>query len=353
MKRCAFTLVELLVASALVLFIMVIMSMAFVAGLDSFRELKAIGDLEEKLRVATTQIRKDLSADHFEGKRRLSDPNFWTQPVREGFFQLIQRTGSQDEGADIAGVHSYRATTHILHMAVKLRGNQQEKFFTSAVPAGSPLMSVPTNFFNQPADGRFQDPSNTSYNTPWAEVMYFLVATGTNAGSTPLFSLYRSQLLVVPDNRGLNWPATPVAGVLPIPSTMASQYAGFSCEPQTVNGSPILYFNNPNDLAKVPPSANAFLRGMNTPDATRASVLMTDVLSFDVRVLKYQLNPPVGTPNLAMDFSDLQSSGGEMFDTAAPTAPTTAYVIKALEITCRVWDAKGERARQVTIIQDM
>src|SRR5439155_10425507 len=44
-KRQGFTLVEMLVAMALTIFIMVIMSEAFVAGLETFRQLKAIGDM--------------------------------------------------------------------------------------------------------------------------------------------------------------------------------------------------------------------------------------------------------------------------------------------------------------------
>ena len=39
-RRSAFTLVEMLVATALVMFIMLILSEAFVAGLEAFRTLK-------------------------------------------------------------------------------------------------------------------------------------------------------------------------------------------------------------------------------------------------------------------------------------------------------------------------
>src|SRR5437899_3260350 len=73
--RPGFTLVEMLVATALVMFIMLILSEAFVAGLEAFRTLKGIGDMEERLRAATLVIRTDLQADHFEPGRRLSDPN--------------------------------------------------------------------------------------------------------------------------------------------------------------------------------------------------------------------------------------------------------------------------------------
>src|SRR5579871_2252639 len=201
----------MLVAMALILFIMVILSEAFVAGLESFRQLKALGDMEERLRAAATEIRRDLNADHFEGKRRLSDPYFWNTPPREGFFQIIQVSPSIKEGTDDTMNPAYRAVDHRLHFSVKLRGNQQDKFFNTVLPPNSPLNSVGTVFFNQPADGRFQDISanNNVYSSPWAEVAYFLVPdpAGATAGtSTELFSLYRAQLLVVPDNRLLNWP---------------------------------------------------------------------------------------------------------------------------------------------------
>src|SRR5439155_8024551 len=55
---------------------------------------KAVGDLNSSLRVTTNMLRADLSADHFEGKRRLSDSKFWTTlyngPAAQGYFYLEQ-----------------------------------------------------------------------------------------------------------------------------------------------------------------------------------------------------------------------------------------------------------------------
>ena len=45
-RRQGFTIVELLVAMALIVLIMSIISEAFVEGLGTFRELKGIGDLQ-------------------------------------------------------------------------------------------------------------------------------------------------------------------------------------------------------------------------------------------------------------------------------------------------------------------
>ena len=58
--RQAFTLIEVLVAMALTMFIMMILSQAFVAGLDTFSGLKAIGDLNADLRTASTLLKSDL-----------------------------------------------------------------------------------------------------------------------------------------------------------------------------------------------------------------------------------------------------------------------------------------------------
>jgi type II secretory pathway pseudopilin PulG len=60
--RFGFTLVELLVAMALTLFIMVILSQAFIAGAQTFADLKAVGDMNNRLRVATATMRADLAA---------------------------------------------------------------------------------------------------------------------------------------------------------------------------------------------------------------------------------------------------------------------------------------------------
>src|SRR5438876_7912683 len=93
-RRHGFTLIEILVALALTLFILIILTQAFVAGADTFRTLKAVGDLNSSLRVTTNMLRADLSADHFGGKRRLSDSKFWTTlyngPPDQGYFYLEQ-----------------------------------------------------------------------------------------------------------------------------------------------------------------------------------------------------------------------------------------------------------------------
>ena len=49
-RRTAFTLVEMLVAAALILLMMWIIATAFTKGLEAFSTLKTAGDMQEKLR---------------------------------------------------------------------------------------------------------------------------------------------------------------------------------------------------------------------------------------------------------------------------------------------------------------
>src|SRR5262245_66481246 len=65
-RRAGFTLVESLVAMALIIFLMLILTTAFVQGLETFRRLKAAGDMQDRLRQSTTTIKDDLSWNHFQ-----------------------------------------------------------------------------------------------------------------------------------------------------------------------------------------------------------------------------------------------------------------------------------------------
>src|SRR3954468_12381473 len=97
-QRNAFTLIEMMVVIALTMFIMIILAQSFSAGLEVFRDLKAIGDMDDTGRGAAQLLRKDLSSDHFTGKRRLSDANLWSDLPREGFFRVVTNSTSTNEG---------------------------------------------------------------------------------------------------------------------------------------------------------------------------------------------------------------------------------------------------------------
>src|SRR5579859_1542774 len=60
--RRAFTIVELMVALALIIFIMTIIAAAFGSAGKTYRDLKAAGDLAEQLRSALNLLRRDLAS---------------------------------------------------------------------------------------------------------------------------------------------------------------------------------------------------------------------------------------------------------------------------------------------------
>jgi prepilin-type N-terminal cleavage/methylation domain-containing protein len=424
-RRSGFTLVEMLVAVALVVFIMVILSEAYAASMASFRTLKALGDMDAKLRGVATVLRNDLAADHFDGKKRLSDPNIWAdEPPREGFFRIWQgspisttNSGANyfQEGHDGDGIFSNKAVDHYLHFTSKKRGNKRGDFYTGQVgDPNSPLFLTNPNFFGQPADERYQDVPGT-VTSQWAEIIYFMRPNGAMAGGiTPLYALYRRQLLAVPNNTDLNWNQTyQVLG-----TNYSPNYLDISCEPNTTNGN-FLYFNNPTDLTVpqrrfgmdpaqyggVPlagnnatnPVTNATYAcyptiGMQNSANTGADLLLADVLSFEVKVLVAGQTVPLDLYSIpaALNNPNFTSNGPLVFDTWSSyrdTNPNTGMPsgydyyapwinpaggpaqallpmaaagtqhgpirILALEITVRVWDFKTEQARQITILQDM
>src|ERR1700742_3562361 len=96
-RRAGFTLVELMVATALTLFLMVILTQAFVMSLETFAAMKGIGDMQINLRTAANMLKNDLSQPHFESSRRLSDMNAngplvlsQNQQIQAGFFAVMQ-----------------------------------------------------------------------------------------------------------------------------------------------------------------------------------------------------------------------------------------------------------------------
>jgi type II secretory pathway pseudopilin PulG len=299
----------------------------------------------------------------------------------------------QLEGLDADGIPSRRAFDHVLHLAVNKRGNRQQDFFTAHIPALSPFFGLlpngnpnpnfaPTTFFDQAIDGRYQDLAPPSsgpggYKTQWVEVAYFLWPNGTNAAGTPLYALYRAEFKVVPDNRYINGqvytlPAQPGMPSVPMPFPLSAASLLDPRGPWVADGynemsargaGGIYYFHTPTDLASrnfgnagLPNRAFTFFydptqwRGdpvtpdfSTNPDQWSASLVATDVVSFDIQVFSPQIARATGI----QDFTDLP---GGLFDTAYGSP---GYTVNAIKITLRVWDLKTRQTRQVSIIQDM
>ncbi len=419
-RRNGFTLVELLVAMALIVFILMLLAETFAKALDTFRDLKAIGDMDERLRSAVTILRRDLSADHFEGKRRPSDRDFWGSdyyqgPPREGFLRILKEYDggnnqavpvSQTEGFDSYQWTSRRLVKDALHFSVKLRGNHIKDFFTAMGPGASLLglgqndkatfmgqSTHPDNLrqnnpqINPTADARYQQ---SQYSCQWAEVAYFMVPTGKTTGTStniPLFALYRSQFAVPADNSALNWPPL---------NASATQFYDVSCQP----GATGTYFNNPNDLAKpvdgpsgTPKFYNrAFygrlkqiggLANFNPSNAQTlgATLLLSDVLSFEVMVLRKVRNDWIGNgkgqdvwtenefvdgvggirgadgSSIPINYDPLMSGVARAWDSAVQPQndpdKNSTWAPAGVQIRIRVWDLKSQKARQTTLMQNL
>ncbi|MBI3409449.1 MAG: prepilin-type N-terminal cleavage/methylation domain-containing protein [Planctomycetes bacterium] len=430
--RQGFTLIEMLVAMTLTIFVMVILSQCFILGLETFSNLKTIGDMQEKLRTATNLLRNDLIQDHFEAKRRLTDADIFTTRPREGFFKVSQLYASGVDGLDADNLYSLNASTdallaarnngHVLNFTNKQRGNRREKFYTALCRLN--LLGVQTNYFNQSSDSLFQDQAGT-YTSPWAEIAYFVIKTGStveplnplsNIG-TPIYALYRSQYLITPDNTAVNNVSPPFPDTVNDAGGVAfGSYENIACT-YLASDATKLYFSNPADAAEAPPvlgtpgvqfkrTFESRLYGVLTNPAPRApldltsltqadtrilgaSLVLTDVLSFQVQVItgpvNYQGTNYLGTndptypgypgvdgnkenfvdpikfkyqtiaPAVAPAGLGFDSSTSNAFYSDAPAVPTTTFSQKVigLKITIRLWDGGTRQVRQVTIIQDL
>jgi hypothetical protein len=281
MRRKGFTLVELLVAVALTMFIMSILSEAFFAGVKVFRDFKAIGDMNGRLRTAALLMSDDLSATHMtstlttSGNKVLSDLNFWNTgpppapagggPPTSGFFRIGQQGATTSEGSDLDGIPSTMnggsATVGNcwLHFTVNKAslGNVRQAFYRSYPPSGA--SSATSLLVGSQGDLRFQDfvsgsvsagtDTYETFNSQWAEVAWFMLQSGTipattsGGTATNLYTLYRRQL--VP------WSLAPVytaPTAIAVPGTTPTGYETVSCE--TNNATPTAYYHfcSPADL---------------------------------------------------------------------------------------------------------
>jgi prepilin-type N-terminal cleavage/methylation domain-containing protein len=395
--RAGFTLVELMVAMALTLFVMVILTQAFVTSLDTFSAMKGLGDMQVNLRTAENMLKTDLASDHFEGKRRLSDVlangNSALVPVagsggvapQAGFFAVRRASGLGSgsyvfEGNDPSGLPSYLAVDHVLHMTCKRKGNRQESFYSATLldgtvpPAGpSPALtaffSVPTAYdinpntqlpfvtWTPPYPPPPGNPLNqANYSSQWVEVMYYLLRTGSteepsNPNSvlgTPTWGLYRAQFVMVPDGTNLTSPAL-AAGL------EGSTFAQIACNPQGA-GQPLAFFspmdaakgNRTLDIANFNPVTNTRVLRLDPSGAIiRETLVCPNVISFQVQVMQVGAN--------AFDDMAPGALGAPFFyDTAKfGTAGYTLGGLKGIQVTVRVWDNKTRQTRQATVVQDM
>jgi prepilin-type N-terminal cleavage/methylation domain-containing protein len=383
-RRHGFTLVEMLVAMALTLFVMAILSQAFVTALETFSGLKAIGDMQQSLRVAMTNLRTDLSQAHFEGARKLSDS--WSGPPKQGYFFLRHGSTVQPkpanppfpnymiEGDDADNLRSFKALDHVLAFTIRLRGNRRENYMISAdipykpgaPPEISPLSKDTTNFWGQPRDGLFNpiDPANLqdpdTYASQWAEIAYFLWQTGVTEEGVPLYGLYRAQYLLVPNAQDANNETNTMTANDWLLKN--SRYLGISCHPGP-GASPKLVFNSPEDVAD--PEASTIpgfttkgqerrvlnqlarltiplpLSGTNVPAGTQSGRPPRSATLVVPNIVSFQIQGLVGGA-----FADVGGNG--TYETSA-----TNNSLSAIQIVIRVHHPDSGLSRQITFVQDL
>lgn len=463
-RRGGFTIVELLVAAALTMFVMYILAACFAAGLESFRQVKAVGDMTERLRSAANTLRQDLTQDHFDrttgrGGPRLSDqrmvrwnpllpnpfnpavPGNWEpdpawEPPTEGFFRIFQGANNPYqsppapwngvipayyEGMDEEGVRSTRATDHVLHFTVKRYVRKQSDLFAAAIIDPSGAVASRTRPLDYVTANQLL--------SQWTEVAYFLVPSNTQANNgLPLYYLVRRDKPLMPMGQPTGIPGGGSYGTISLVSTLGQ--SGNTTNNPLFNTSedvtaPCRRMNNPLwTIVPTPapwsynPPAIAGSSGAGyVPLGTGDDIVLTDVLSFEVKVahdLAVPFFPSVSNPDtpefpfdylpmvpspgvIAPRYATCQSvspvpigsglTGYRIFDTWSkavgpsvpvpppPGVPPPAFApaydysswrspaaitsvpfytrVRALQLRLRVWDAKTQQVRQVTLVQDM
>ena len=371
-RRLAFTLPEVMVAAAMSLVIMAILAVAFQKGIDAFRTLRAVGQMQDRLKSAENILKRDLASEHFGGIHRqgFSGPYVRDQrmdlvgwmPPEEGFFTVTQASDSVPEGTD-GDVDSSRATNHSLQFTIKLTGKREEDYFTAQAPGNVAALS-PSDFART---GQLV--------SRWGEVSYFLVANGdstTGPAPQPLFSLYRRQRVIAASSSG----ATTAADEASYPELSVS--GGQLNSPST-----IVQRGKRSPLSK--DTGSGAWHPSRLQDAFEGDdILLTDVISFEVKAnwssgaaslpaeglpsgfdwpfAVFPASPRNATFNAnRRTFDTWSSTDGNGIDwndltsinASSANRPPLRIRVNSLQIRIRVWDKATESARQITIVQDV
>ena len=420
-RKKGFTLVELLVSMAIIIFMLSIMSQAFVIATTCMSGLKGVGELLDKGRPVLAVLQKDLSAYHFDGYKRLSDADFWDNgPPRQGYFQIYEGGATSYEGTTTDGVTYQRsgsAADHRLAFTSRLSGKNPEDFYVTGFEQYNPISDYSSlvSLFN--SGGTLQASKNSQrydfnpgvLHSQWAEISYFTRTNNRNANGTPLMDLYRQQRAILPSNfeaNGLAISDTMSTPPYPANTSKMPYYENFSCK----SNAGKIYFNSPSDLTM--PNYRMLSGVLNTLYAN-SDLLITDVISFDVRILPdsslndfslisslpynfYRYNQKLNTqtPPCIFDTWTTGNDGTQYdignFNTGVwqPTAwdsnktnyppmgtdvnpatlipiwnhnrsgmagniftPSKGLRINAIQVSIRIWDEKSQKAREFKIIQ--
>lgn len=301
-NRPAFTLVEMLVAVALTLVIMVIIAQAFASATRTFSTLRTAGQLQEKTRSAAAMIRRDLTAEHFDGPfipgrsgPRVGDQRLdqagWVPP-RAGYFEVRQFGTSTFEPVNAPtqepeGLPSTRADSHIARFTVKLPGGPAAELYCAELQAAPAQPGEPSA-----ADRRINSfpTGSTVVYSRWAEVQYFLYPNGdatpatANGPSLPLYSLRRRLRVLATTGVTYDVNAQRAAVLMAQYPDLGMAVQGPSSTPNNV----LLRVLGPEDVTnpavRLPyqqPAQRVNNAGGTFP--TGDDIVLTDVLSFEVK----------------------------------------------------------------------
>ena len=340
--RRGFTLVEMMVAMALSLGIMLILAEGFKSATDFVRLANANGQLMNQLEGTGNRLEHDLLAKHFtfdatrpNGGVRLSDQMMhqpgWLPPTLGGFFRIVAGPPTYVT-TDIEGNAVSTATNHGLHFTSILRGGSDAEQFTTDFPAGSA----------------------TVYRSRAAEVAWFLVPTGelTSPTGLPLYNLVRRYRLVALDDDT----RSTLDRVIQSETTTPARHQEVISVPAPNTTPP-----RANTLATVMNPANRLALGQfpQTPPvgATRygEDVVATNVLSF--QVLVWGDAPTTAWPRLFPTNTeapfDYLPGDGTLDTFIVPGTQPNRIRVRALQITIIIADTRVGIARSRTWKLDM
>ncbi len=330
-RQNGFTIVELLVALALVLFIMSIISQVFVDASEAFRSARSKAELTEKLRFITQTLRADLRSRHFENGRKLSDSDFWKiGPPKAGYFRLEQ-VNFPTTISTVSGDNFPVGTPsdgNLLAFTSFLDGQNPGSFHS--INANFNLSNWLTSGGFSPRDTRFEDAK--TFNSPDAEVAWFLApgAAGFSSeypmqdeaaspvSTIKVFSLIRRVWPLAPEKQKMPSNALTLNdGISVTPSGFnGGQWA--SLEPNTdVPTRRALGMAYPSGL--IPSSwRTTFFDGNIAGVSAPANVIANNVLSFTIEVLQENASQFIPLRNLQYFDSgtnSFQSASTSIFDT--------------------------------------
>jgi hypothetical protein len=395
--RRGVTLVEMLVAAAMCIMGMWLLTWLYQQGLESFRLSRAQADLTAQQRMVTQIMTRDLTAAHFDKEatkpnqgtklsdQRLDQIKFIPDPtdttgkryVVDGYtppkFGYFRAGSFPDSRTDPTSPNIYegydgvadssRSTNHFLQFTAILPGGPSFQLFSAQVPAVT----------------------GTQYYGTAAEITYFLSPSGlTTPNGYPLYDLYRRQRLAArtsDDASAYNSDPNKPTNQLDAKEVMA-----LKPNPNT-NPDPVNLIATLSDLT-IPGTSGYRLPTPFTPLGSGGTPsprygedkLMSNVLSFEVKftgtadaALGVIWPRPFGPQNTDAPYDTLPNDG--IFDTfsqnvtnwnwmtnvAGPTAsglggdtaPMKPIRITGVQIRLRTYEPKTRSTRQTTLVLDL